>query len=393
MYIGIVGIGGYGTRYVEIVLDAGEQHGVVFSGAIDPMPETSPYVEELKKRHIPIYPSLAKFNEQNKADLIVICSPIHYHAEQGTLAMEHGSHVLCEKPLCATIQEAQTLLNVRNQTGRTFAVGFQWAYDPAFRRLKADVLAGKLGKPNGLYSLVLWPRSTKYFARPWAGRMKTTDGKWVLDSVANNAAAHFLHAMLHLIGPEETTSSFPQELIAELYRANEIETFDTIAMRLVTETGVEVGFYASHAVIEERGPLFRFEFERGTVFYNDPLVPESREKLVLKTHSGRIIDYGTPSHSSLQKLWVVVDSIRNGGAILCPIESALAHTVCVHGAHTSMPEVVLFPARWVHRDRELLWVEGLNETLLSCYQMGMLPSELKVSWARQGKKVYLSKPQ
>ncbi|MCX7787425.1 MAG: Gfo/Idh/MocA family oxidoreductase [Spirochaetes bacterium] len=391
--VGLVGVGGFGSKYVELLLQEADSHGVRFIGAVDPLPESSPCLSILREKQIPIYSSLSAFYTYERASLMILSSPIHYHAEQGCLAMEQGSHVLCEKPLCATIQEAEELIEVRNRTGRIFAVGFQWAYDPVFRQLKRDILEGNLGKPKKLLSLVLWPRNTQYFSRSWAGKLKSKDGKWILDSIANNAAAHFLHAMLHLLGPEETFSAFPRWVKAELYRANSIETFDTIAMRLLTDEEVEVCFYASHAVLVEKGPIFRFEFDRGTVFYNDPLVPESRRMLVFRDRNGRFIYYGNPTHQSMEKVWRVVESIDGSASNLCPIESALSHTSCIEAVHGSGVEAVPFPSNLLRRsgDPEIIWVEGLEDSFLLCYRKGVLPSELRVPWVHFGTEIFIPK--
>ncbi|GAB4224241.1 MAG: Gfo/Idh/MocA family oxidoreductase [Spirochaetales bacterium] len=384
--IGLVGIGGYGGEYAELLMKEAESRGVCFAGAVDPAPEASPCWQDMQEQGIPLFSSLEEFYAHASADLMVISSPIQFHAEQGILAMERGSHVLCEKPLCATVQEATRLLQVRERTGKLYAVGFQWAYDPAFQRLKRDVLAGRLGAPRRLSTLVLWPRDTAYFSRSWAARIRTKDGRWVLDSIANNAAAHFLHAMLHLTGRKEERSARPIQVQAELYRVNAIENFDTAAIRVLTEEGGEICFLASHAVRDKAGPVFRFEFEEGTVFYDDPEVPQSRDTLWFMHRNGTGIDYGKPDHRSLKKLWDVVDAIRGKGSVPCPIESAMNHTICVNGAQESMREIGTFPPERIRRtgNPPIVWVEGLAEALFSCYRKGVLPSDLSIPWARQG---------
>lgn len=123
--IGLTGIGGFGSQYVKVLLEEGDVRGVEFVGTADPLPEASPYCAMLEERGVPVFPSMSDFYSRISADLMVICSPIHFHAEQGVLAMEEGSHVLCEKPVSVTVQEALELIHVRDRTGRLFAVGFQ----------------------------------------------------------------------------------------------------------------------------------------------------------------------------------------------------------------------------------------------------------------------------
>ena len=50
-------------------------------------------------------------------DIIDVCSPNNYHAAQTIAALDAGKHVLCEKPLALSADEARTLISVRDHTG------------------------------------------------------------------------------------------------------------------------------------------------------------------------------------------------------------------------------------------------------------------------------------
>lgn len=388
----LVAIGGYGNNYVRALIEEGDTYGVEIAGAVDPYPETCMYLEELKKENIGIFSSLEEFYKTKKADLAVISSPIHLHCKQTITALENGSNVLCEKPASATIQELYKMIETRDRTQLKVAIGFQWAYDPAYISLKEDVIKGLLGKPKRLKTLVLWPRNMAYYKRSgWAGRKKDDKGNWILDSVANNATAHFLHNMLHLLGKSIESSAKPIEVTAELYRANPIENFDTSAIRVLTEEKAEILFYATHAVKNQLGPIFIYEFESAMVAYNEPTVPESANKLIARFKDGTIKEYGTPNHSSVRKLWKTIDAIRGKDIIYCPLESAMSHTLAINGAQESTPEIIDFPEEIIRREGDPLlnWVEGLEEVFKGCYREGILPSEANISWAKPGRKVSL----
>ena len=104
--VALSGIGGYGEVYGKALLEEGESHGLTLTGCIDPYPASCSYLGELRARHIPVYASLDAFYREQTADLLCISAPIHLHAEQTCQALAHGSHVLCEKPLGATLAEA-----------------------------------------------------------------------------------------------------------------------------------------------------------------------------------------------------------------------------------------------------------------------------------------------
>src|SRR6185295_13377270 len=94
------------------------------------------------------------------------------------------------------------------------------------------------------------------------------DGRWVLDSPANNALSHYLHLALFLLGPTERESAFPEEVEAELYRANPIESYDTCSLRLTFEGGAHalVGF--THACDTNIDPQVLIRAEYAEIRYS-----------------------------------------------------------------------------------------------------------------------------
>jgi hypothetical protein len=237
--------------------------------------------------------------------------------------------------------------------------------------------------------MVSLPRPMAYFRRnDWAGRIRTADGHGVFDSPVNNAAAHFLHNMFYLLGPTRESSAMPAWVQAELYRANAIENYDTAAIRCQTQCGVEVLFYTTHAVEERRGPRCRFEFDNATVEF-DALVAG---QFTARFRDGRVKSYGHPNLDRHEKIWQAIDAVRNGGAVACGIQAALAHTLCVAAAQESALQIMDFPQR-PRRNMPLdgdtlIYIDRLGEQMADCYQRGILPAEHpEITWARAGTRV------
>ena len=128
----------------------------------------------------------------------------------------------------------------------------------------------------------------------------------MLDSPVNNATAHYLHNMFYLLGKSPQASAMPVTVEAELYRANDIENYDTAAIRAIVECGTEVLFYTTHATPERRGPLSCFEFERAIVEYD----AGGAGQFVARFHDGRTKSYGQPTLDRHEKIWQAVDSVR-----------------------------------------------------------------------------------
>jgi predicted dehydrogenase len=386
----LVGIGGMGGVYVRELLRREGEGLFRIAGAVDPQPNRCEQYRELRALGVPCFVGLADFYRNKRAELAVISSPIQFHREQTCLALENGSHVLCEKPAAGTVQEVRDMATAEAGSGRRAAVGYQWSYSRAVQALKSDIRAGLFGRPKRMRCLYLWPRDEGYYARnDWAGSKRAAGGSgWVLDSPAQNAMAHDLHNMFYVLGSETDRSAMPAEVEAELYRAYPVENFDTAAARAVTGEGVEVLFYVTHVAEAERGPVFLYEFEKAVVKC------ESRASGIwAELADGSRKDYGVPDDESMAKLWRSVAGVRDGTRPLCGLEAAAAQTLCVNGMQDSLPEIREFPERMVRSVGEegarRLVVEGLGEAFEKCFEAGALPSELGIGWSAKGKRIDL----
>ncbi|OGD22825.1 MAG: hypothetical protein A2W03_03570 [Candidatus Aminicenantes bacterium RBG_16_63_16] len=380
----LAGIGGMGAVYLKALLEQAAGGALSLAGTVDPNPERCPDLEKLADLKIPVFKTLEDFYARQTADLAIISSPIQFHCEQTCLALERGCFVLCEKPPAATVQEVRRMIAERDKAGKWVAVGYQWSFSEAIRRLKKDILEGAFGRPRRLRCLYLWPRDEAYYHRnDWAGKKRDARGAWILDSPANNAMAHDLHNMFFVLGRTTETSALPVRVQAELYRANPIENFDTIALRCQTEAGVEIFFYASHAADRDTGPVFSYEFERGTASVS------GRDAAIRGDFwNGESCVYGFPDAEPMKKLRDVITAAGAGGTPACGLEAALGQTLCLNGAQDSMPEAAEFPGNILmargEPGKKTISVEGLAEALTQCYETCLLPSEMDLPWSRKG---------
>ncbi len=395
--VALIAIGGYGGQYLRALLDPPADEDVEFVGAVDPVaPKREPgQARALEERGVPLYPDLDAFFAHHDADLVVVASPHHFHCPHALGALAHGASVLVEKPVAATIQDARRMAGAARKAGKFVAVGFQWSFAAGIQALKRHIHEGRFGRPVRFKTLALWPRPESYYRRNnWAGRRRSDDGAWVLDSPINNATAHYLHNMLYLLGPGRERSATPADVAAELYRANAIENFDTAALRCHTAAGVEVLFYSSHAVPARIGPIVCGEFEKAVVCY-DRYGAGADARFVARSHGGAIETYDPPGGHDMRKLWECVGAVRTGAPVACDVEAASAHLLCVNGAQDSMRDIVEFPASLVSAqgggEERQRFVRGLGDALIQCFAQGILPSEHgDLAWAKPGEPVDLT---
>ncbi|MEJ6950715.1 Gfo/Idh/MocA family protein [Natronospora cellulosivora (SeqCode)] len=380
----IVGIGGYGSRYVNTLLD-GEREDYDIVGVVDPYPDNCPRLDEIKEKEIPVFLSLEEFYKENTADYVCISSPIQYHCPQTIMALEKGAGVLCEKPLAATVEAGEKILATQQETGKPVGIGYQWSYSQAIQDLKKDILDGVLGKAIRLKTMILWPRDFNYYNRSaWAGKIKDQNGNFILDSVANNATAHYLHNMFYVLGESIEKSAWPEKVKTELYRANEIENYDTAATRVYTKDGVELLYLATHASKEQINPIFCYEFENATVYYDQ----DKDNQIVAKFKDGSEKVYGNPFAGGYNKIWVMMDVVQGKGSYICGIEAALPHVNCINEMQKT--EILDFPEELLElkKDKEgketAVYLRGLTQVMRECYENWHLPHEAGVYWAKAG---------
>lgn len=383
----LVGIGGYGGTYTTLLLDPAATGRAHIVGVVDPFATRALHYDRIKALGVPFFNSLGEFFAAgHQAELAVMSTPIALHAPLTCEALRNGAHVLCEKPLCALDAEADAMIAARDKAGKKVAIGYQWSYSSCIRALKTDILAGRLGRPKRLSTMVLWPRDDRYYARNnWAGARQNAHGDWVLDSPANNACAHYLHNMLFVLGERMETSAAPNTVQAELYRANPISNYDTAAFRIFTRCGTEILFYTTHACNKLRGPEFIYEFEQGVVTF------ERGGEVTAHGQDGTVKTYGAPDADGVYaKFWDTVAAVRGQGEVICGIETAMMQTRCINAAHLSCPEIADFPRDLVYKKgipgAQTRVMTGLTEELEAAFTAKLLPHENgKSPWLKGGR--------
>jgi predicted dehydrogenase len=129
-------------------------------------------------------------------EVVLIGSPSGLHAKQGIQAARRGLHVLVEKPLAITTQQADALIAECERTGVKLGVFFQDRIAPDIIRLKEFIAAGRLGKPFLASARVKWHRPPEYY------KDSRWRGTWALDGggALMNQGIHTADLLLWLMG-------------------------------------------------------------------------------------------------------------------------------------------------------------------------------------------------
>lgn len=135
-------------------------------------------------RRIHGYVSSWEMLSREALNFVVIAAPTKYHHRLTLEALEHGCHVLVEKPIAADLAQARQMVSTAARRGRTLAVGQIERFNPAVRELKRHLDEGYLGRIFQIRALRLGP---------FPARIRDV-------GVVADLATHDLDVMTYLLG-------------------------------------------------------------------------------------------------------------------------------------------------------------------------------------------------
>lgn len=140
---------------------------------------------------------------ESDIDVVSICTPSGIHAPLTIQAAEAKKHVIVEKPMALTLEDADRMIDACEKNGVKMAVVHPNRFRPAVVELKKQLDNGAFGKIGHANATVRWNRNQAYYDQaPWRGT-KAMDG-----GVLMNQAIHNMDLLLWMMGDIEEISSY-----------------------------------------------------------------------------------------------------------------------------------------------------------------------------------------
>lgn len=139
--LGLIGAGGIAQAHCNAISGI---EGVELVAASDLVKDN---VERTANRW-GIKKTFTDYNEMLKMDEldgVVVCTPTAVHAPPTIAALKAGKHVLCEKPMEASLQAATEMVRTSHETGKILMIALKLRYTPQVRKAKEIISAGTLG--------------------------------------------------------------------------------------------------------------------------------------------------------------------------------------------------------------------------------------------------------
>ena len=119
---------------------------------------------------ITVFKNWKKLIESDCCDAVIITLPHLLHHEPAMYALEHGKHVLCEKPMCIRLSDAEKLVQVKEKHPElTLAMMLNQRANPLYRSIKEMAEKKELGSLRRSNWLINdWWRPDQYYTSgPW----------------------------------------------------------------------------------------------------------------------------------------------------------------------------------------------------------------------------------
>ena len=141
MKVGLIGLGGMGFCHFNCYKKMADVEIAVCDIRVDMARE------KINDESIPVYASFEEMIEKENPDFIDVCSPSYMHTDMTVYALEHGKHVLCEKPMSINSDEAKRMIEAKEKSGKLLMTAHVVRFMSPYVYLKSVVDSCELGNP------------------------------------------------------------------------------------------------------------------------------------------------------------------------------------------------------------------------------------------------------
>jgi len=200
--------------------------------------DISPARREAAARALPGARIFASYEELLAAhdgalDFVDVCTPPYVHAEIALAAMGKGLHVLCEKPLATTVEDARAMLSKASETKRVIHPAHNYRHAPVIKAVRSILEEGTLGKIH-LATLDTFrtthARGTKEWNEHWRRDARYSGGGIAMDHGSHTFYLAFEWLRAHPTSISATTSKRDD--------GGNLDTEDTFSAKVTFPTGV-----------------------------------------------------------------------------------------------------------------------------------------------------------
>lgn len=257
--LGILGVGNMGTVHVRN-LEAGKCPEIELTAVADIDPNRLAWIKENVNRDIALYATAEELIESGKIDALLVAVPHYDHPKYAIMAMEHGLHVIIEKPAGVYTKQVREMIAVADRHDVTFGIMMNQRTNTEMRKLKEIVDSGVMGDIRRTNWIITnWYRPQAYYdSGNWRATWSGEGGGVLLNQcphqldlwqwicgMPSKITAHLSFGKWHDIEVEDDVTAFAE------YPNGATGTFITTTGDYPGSNRFEIDFDRGKIVVEE----------------------------------------------------------------------------------------------------------------------------------------------
>ena len=196
----ILGCGRIASRHVEALINNKKEVrlvGVYDVNSQHAWDKKKQYESQVVGSNVKIYIDYNELLNAQDVDVVTIATISGYHAKQAIDCLNYDKHVLIEKPMALSLEDADKIIEVGKKRNKKISVCHQKRFILSVQKLKQAIDEGRFGRLIHGTARTLWARDDDYYLQaPWRGT-KALDGGTLI-----NQCIHNIDLLLWLMGGE-----------------------------------------------------------------------------------------------------------------------------------------------------------------------------------------------
>ena len=128
-------------------------------------------------------------------DAVDLCLPHHLHRPFTEAALAAGKHVMCQKPIAHTLEDAEAMVAAGERSGRVLLIAESCRYDPLVPEARAVVDSGAIGDVLAVQVTMTWWQGNEYLGTAWRFDEHLMGGGALVDG-----GIHYVDYLMHYAG-------------------------------------------------------------------------------------------------------------------------------------------------------------------------------------------------
>lgn len=303
----LVGCGRIAKRHAEI-LGNSQIKGAALSAVCDVVPQKA---EECGKKYdVPFFTDIDDMARECDIDAFVVLTESGLHAEHVLQLAPYGKHIMVEKPMALTLEDADAMIRACDEAGIKLFVIKQNRFNVPVQKLREALEAGRFGRLVMGTVRVRWARPQAYYDQDsWRGT-------WALDGgVLTNQASHHVDLLEWMMGDVESVFAYTKTALVDI----EAEDTAVVVLRFangalgVIEATTAVrpkDLEGSISILGEKGTVEIGGFAVNAIRHWNFVDPTDEDAEVMEKYSVNPPSVYGFGHEAYYRH--VVDSINNG---------------------------------------------------------------------------------